>query len=311
VEVAAETAILARTDGEPWVVDLSDPAHPLELARLPAVVGRYEGAVIVGDLAYLPVTAPQAGGHLAVVDLSLPGTPTLLGLAEVPLQPTAVAVSSRHAFLVGTPARLLVLDVGEPSSPAVVGELGLGGNGSPTDVAALGHRVYVAQQACPWATPDCFSSLRVVDVSRPDAPTEVRMVRSLSGPLAVTRDHLHVGSGPVLVVLDTADPTALVQVGALDLGEWVRGLALTDRTLFAATGPCLDRFCPAAVRVVDIRDPGNPVLLAVRETPGSASGVALSRGLLLAADGDGGLVVLDAAGCGTPPPRRPAGRLGR
>ncbi len=166
-----------------------------------------------------PSSVSGAGG-VEVVELSDDGIPRTVGVANLEVGVTDIAVSEGLAFAARADGGLTVLDVTQPRNPVVVGELaGLGvedsyplRSGRLALVPRLG-RVYLAHRG--EAVGGDFyrgrGSLRVVDVREPATPAVV-------GTLSLDREAAEllvaaVGTHAVLftgdlVVVDVTDPEA-------------------------------------------------------------------------------------------------------
>ena len=109
------------------------------------------------------------------------------------------------------------------------------------------------------------------------------------GPLALGRNHLYVGVGQRIAVLDLAQPRAprTVEFSEL-LPERVEDLVASGSLLAAAAGD-------AGLFLFDISVPDEPRQIASLESPGYAHAVSIAAGLALVADGPGGLRIVDVS----------------
>ena len=92
-----------------------------------------------------------------------------------PYGETYVSAFTTGRAYVGNGSALQVLDMSDPSSPVVVGEVVL--PDSPKAIVEVGTLLYVA---------DRLGGLRIVDVSEPHAPVEIGGVRR-PGPGGMSR----------------------------------------------------------------------------------------------------------------------------
>jgi len=90
-----------------------------------------------------------------------------------------------------------------------------------------------------------------------------------------------------LKVLDLADPRAPKTLSELYLGGGFAVSLAGDLALVAASDKGL--------AVVDVADPGNPVLKGLLDTPGQARDVAVDGSVAYVADGTGGVLAVDIA----------------
>lgn len=119
--------------------------------------GPNKAVAVNGNVVYLGI-----GPRLAVLDISDPSSPTLLGRSEVfPAVVEDVAVSGDYVYVAAGRGGLLVFDVSSPASPVQVSTYLMSyGAGS---LAVVGHHVFVTD----WST------LQVIDVSAPASPMKV------------------------------------------------------------------------------------------------------------------------------------------
>ena len=118
----------------------------------------------------------------------------------------AVDVQGQYAY-VGIGPRLTVLDVSDPTRPAVVGQ----SNVLPytvRDIHIAGHYAYVIV----W-----YSGLRIIDISDPAIPIEVGAYQppGFAEAVYVAGHYAYVAAQTAgLRVIDVSDPAAPVEVGA-------------------------------------------------------------------------------------------------
>ncbi|MFH2052547.1 MAG: FlgD immunoglobulin-like domain containing protein [bacterium] len=99
------------------IIDVSNPASPFIVGTFPGYV--YDLAV-AGDLVFS--AAGESG--LEVIDIANPAIPTLVGSCDTSVKAVRVAVSGDLAFVADWDGIvLLIMDITNPGSPAVVGEI--------------------------------------------------------------------------------------------------------------------------------------------------------------------------------------------
>lgn len=113
------TDLYLLKDGELVVLDLTDPAHPLEVAAAPVPLAGHPAGLAVSDgWAYV------AGGHVLTFDLSGP-EPALVGVYPTGAWARDITVTLDKAH-VATEGGLLVLSVSDPSAPVEIWRSGVG-----------------------------------------------------------------------------------------------------------------------------------------------------------------------------------------
>ncbi|MBU8870218.1 MAG: T9SS type A sorting domain-containing protein [Gemmatimonadales bacterium] len=134
IDLWGDRVVLAHAEGA-IVVDVSNPAAPVELARTDgSFYGR--GVSVRNDLAY--VGAGFDG--LYVLDLTAPSLMPPAGWIDTPGYALRTAFYGDYGYLADRAEQVQVLDLSDPVSPQIVGRtLGFGG---VYDVSVAGGRLY-------------------------------------------------------------------------------------------------------------------------------------------------------------------------
>jgi hypothetical protein len=182
----------------------------------------------------------------------------------------------------------------------------------PLDLAVAGEVVYVA---------DRFGALRLIDVSNPEAPRDLRPVSlpGLERSLAIVGRHAYVAadSSPVvtgrLYVLDISDPRAPVLPNDADsdglpdgvdfpenvLGHIARSVVVQDDFAYVITN-ALD-LTEGTLQVIAVSAPDSPRLAGSLTLPTPRpAGVAVARGFAYVPAGPTGLQIVDVRNPTTP-----------
>jgi len=139
-----------------FVIDISDPAHPVALGTCAAGVQPED--VAVSDH-YVYVADRFDGLH--VIDVSNPTSPNSVGL--YPAEALGVAVSGPYAYLAG--GGLQVIDVSDPANPQRVG----GDQAfSAWDVELAGSNVFMVGSPTYSGGPGSDQGLIILDLFNPD-----------------------------------------------------------------------------------------------------------------------------------------------
>ncbi|MCP4550287.1 MAG: T9SS type A sorting domain-containing protein [bacterium] len=238
---------------------LATPGNPIKLA-------------VAGNLAYL---ACNAGG-VAIVDITDPENPLQVFVFSPGAMTRAVALAGRLLY-VAADAKIYVYDVGNPTSPVMVGDVNL--PGLCFALCVDGDRLYSANDN---------GGISVIDITDPATPSLLGTL-AMSGntrDLAIAGNLLYVAchnSG--IAIVDVADPAAPVQIGGRPTTS-ARSLALHGEYLFVAD-------YSAGVQVIDIGNPVNPVIVgSVSPTSVTMDVHALGNHLFIA-DYTAGLIIAD------------------
>lgn len=241
------------------VLDVSNPANPVQLASFPL---NGAGLALAGGHVY------ATGGDLDIVDVALAQSIVPLGIAAIP---------DAHGLFVAPPlayvanGSLRVVSLGSPTAPAVIGQCLPPGGAS--DVVVRGEHAFVAAGV---------EGIQVVDVSDPIHPA---VIASASHPgsayrLALNGSMLFVAAGTGgLQVLDLSDPTAPAVAGSFDTPDYAYDV-------FAAGAHAYVVDALAGLHIVDVSDVSSPWLVGSYDTPGYATAVEVwgAHAFLLDAD---------------------------
>lgn len=267
-------------------------------------------------------------GGLAILDVSNPSTPSLLGAYSTGGKVSAVKLLGTLACLLDETNGLQILDVSQPAAPLRLGGIDTEDGAFALEVKAgyawVGYGHYVK------------TGVQVFDLSNPAVP-------ALAGAYVSTNAGVGGGMGWAMVdnkafvrgyrsleVLDLSNPAAPVLAstnpapwftvyGAAAFGECVvlsiggNGLQVYDMSQLTAPvavgafdtagqawGLAMDGVlaCVAdyteGLQLIDLSDPAAPVHVGEFDTPGQARAVAVVGGNIFVADGTNGLVVLRA-----------------
>ena len=180
---------------------------------------------------------------------------------DTPGYARGVAIIENNAYVADYGSGLQVIDISDPSNPAIIGSVDT--PGSACAVAVTGNKAYVA---------DYESGLQVIDISDPSNPA---IIGSVDTPgyaygVAVTGDKAYVAdSGSGLQVIDISDPSNPAIISSVDTPGYANGVAITGDKAYVADSE-------SGLQIIDISDPSNPTIIGSMDMPGYASGVAVT-----------------------------------
>ena len=164
------------------VFNVSEPAHPFEVAFLPLMTDsestpppRVEGVAVAAGYVYL--AAGTAG--LRVIDVSDPVAPVQIGTYGTPGRADNLMIADSYAYIVDGDLR--IVDVSDPAAPAEVGSYDLPDSGITPHVAVQGQHAYLTSDG-----------LQIFDISSPGALLEAARHPIPRGRVAVTNDTVYV-----------------------------------------------------------------------------------------------------------------------
>ncbi|MGB0387705.1 MAG: carboxypeptidase regulatory-like domain-containing protein [Ardenticatenaceae bacterium] len=272
------------------VVDVSDPAFPIEVAILP---GNGKKMALVEHYAYV------SGNSLHIIDITDPTAPTELGSYQY--GGLDVAIGDGYAYLGGCCyGSVSMIDISDPTNPTSIGFVDVVSDtvGDPNDelkqttgLVVEANYIYAVWQDCDAdynyvvTCSDYGGGFSIIDVSNPITPTLVRVIRGSVGPAIEVKDqYAYVGYFQNLQIFDVSDPTNPTAVGSHSLSGSPKSLTIKNHHAYLAT--------EAGITVLDISDPTSPQEVASYAIPTASSGVTVSDGYIYSANGNWGLITL-------------------
>lgn len=211
-----------------YIVDVSNPAHPVLTATYQVDGYRFYSATIVGKLGYV---ATDHG--IRILNLANPLEVTEVG--SYWQSAIEIAVVNQTAFLL-TGASVDIVDISNPADPQLLGVFY--GQQLHSLSASEGY-LYLLSVA---------DGLLIVDVSDPASPVEVGQLPASGWDLAVFEEYVYLDGSWDIITVDVSDPTNPIELdshlpeGAAPLGV-VRDLVVSeDGELYASNAGRIVRF---------------------------------------------------------------------
>lgn len=274
-------ALVADCDVGLQIIDISNPSAPRLIGSV-ASGERITDVVVEGHFAYLI----GGGSKLLVYDISNPAAPTEVGSLESFLRATALVIAGRTLYIADSRKGLEIVDISDPSSPILLSSF-------PKPIPEIGPKgfEYLAVSGdlvLALSLGDAQSY--VIDVSDPAHPEEISRLETsyggysaqLSGSMAYLVD----GQGD-LNVFDLSDPVNPELLAVLEHAGGCGGMCLSGERIYLAT--------PTVLRILDISNSSNPILLAAGSDGGFAVHLAVAGGVAYVADWEGGLQLIDTS----------------
>ncbi len=245
-----------------WIVDITDPANPKSLNRIPVndysyafcvendlmFVGGKSGIHIFDiqilcepeSLGYYPtdgiVYDLKAKGNLVylalgnkeacIIDASNPGAPFKVSSINTEDIPTGIDIQD-HFMYITELGCFQVIDVSNPATPILVNTSYLQQDYSINNLDAYGDFLYLARDN---------SGVQIYNIQNPEMPVYVSATTSgniNSKFVLATHDTLYVANmGQGLSVLDVSDPASPVEIDHLLTGDQLFKVVKNDRKLY-------------------------------------------------------------------------------
>lgn len=259
------------------VVDISDPANPIQVGASAVLDDFVLGVAISGTVAF----AAAGGAGLQVVDIANPLAPAVIGAWHSLGMAEGVAVAGDVAYVANGPYGLRVVDVSNPAAPVEIAHAF--DMNYVYDVALSGRYAYLAAAGAGLLIVDISNPAYPVEMGHYDTPGYAHTV-AVSGGLAYVADQW---GG--LKVINVADPLQPALFGALQTQGWAFDVTLAGNKAYIA-----DAF--NGLRVVNISDPAHPAEISGLEWGSSnAIGVVTAGSQAYLADRKNGLRVINVA----------------
>lgn len=232
------------------------------------------------DLAFL-----GSCGCVHIVDVTFPAQPKKIGAFRHSACNACgldYQQDTRRLYICSGMTGMSIWNIADPSNPSELGRYDTPGYACGVDVA--GPYAYVA---------DGDGGLRIIDVSAPARPVEVRHLNMEAACCVHIQDHYAYVADLGLRIIDVADPRAPVEIAFCQTPGVAYGVHVNGSYAYVA-----DDWC--GLRVIDISDPRNPHEIGCTETPGYAWNVYVKGSFAYVSACDAGLYVIDVRDPTTP-----------
>jgi serine/threonine protein kinase len=285
--VEGNFAYVAAGKGYLRVIDISNPANPLEVASY--VEGSYAMGLALDENTIYIADNPFG---LRAIDISDPLQPRKAGEQKVPGASSSVYISGSRAYLAGsTLGTLVVIDISNPAGLVDLGSVDIPEAAGSMFVAVQvrGNYAFVAAGN---------AGLVIIDISDPSQPVKVGGYQtSWADGLVIDGDTLYLSDwADGLHVLDISNPVNPSQSGFMEIkmsGQQFPG----QRNMVAQNGKVLIANINQGLTIVDATSPSNPVLAGRFDTPlpGAAFDVVVSAGTAIVIEDLLGMYVVDVS----------------
>ncbi len=258
--------------------------------------GPQDGLLFAGATGSATVTVTSNGFNIVVPVIVEQFNPTPVSVIALPGYANNVKISGGYAFVAAGDAGLQVVDVRNPTQPALAGALAL--PGVAIDIRIRGIYAYLA---CGEA------GLQIVRIDTPTSPVLVGGVDTpgIAQDVWLDGTHAYVADGDAgLQIIDISNPQTPSITGSLSLGGTVaKGVSVSGSYAVVAVGggtPALAGARPimpllagggssGGVGIIDISNPSSPHLVGSVAVPGDPKDVVASGNIAYVASYTGGL----------------------
>jgi hypothetical protein len=233
---------------------------------------------------------------LLSIDVSKPGSPSLIRREEDPDFPVRLIVDRNRLYVADYNRGMQVFDVSRPATPRLSGRYRA--ETSAFDIAVEGDTACLATA----------SALEIIDVSDPAAPVRKGLfdLPSIGRSVSLSNKVARVRLDSALLTIDLSDPQAPVQRSKSDgIDQRKPDAPMTDFKYEPPLADANDVFIAdklayvadgaTGLRIIDISDPADPILCGICRVPGSAQGIIVFGSRAYVATRFGGLHVVDVS----------------
>lgn len=278
-----------------WLRSWQDPL----LAGSFNIAGTEDGWRIAyqGDYAYLVRSAGTP--DFAVINISNPSAPVLVGSLTLAGSPFDIAVNGNYAFIASSvnTQELQVIDIGNPSLPALVGSFNASGTDDGTSISLSGTRVYLTRTGAP--------NFVIIDVTSPTVPTLLGSMNLTGTPRGTIQlgTYTYVASendAQEIQIVNVATPSTPLLSGSFNMSGTVNASTIAGFGTILIFG----REGLSEVAALSVSNPIVPTLLDSITFPGGAVHditLGYENSFIFAATshGTGELKVIDALDLGS------------
>jgi len=265
IAVSGNLAAVAEWRDGFRAVDITDPSRPVEVARSSAEMAN---AIAISD-GYAYMLNGDMG--LFIYDLAPDAGRLQVGFYETGYTNWDLAIQDRTAYIVNQARQLVVIDCNDPANLHQVGFLQM--EEIPRVIIVKDGIAYLASTKLSVVDVSDLANIQIIEEM--DTPCIVDMV--IEGDYLYAAQNSEVPEECGLTILDVSNGGGVQEVGSLNTGNQNSGIAVKDGYAFIADGS-------NGIRMVDARNPSDPVELEVFDTPGSATKIQEQNGYLYVAD---------------------------
>lgn len=284
--VVGKLAIIAEAFHNVRILDVTDPAHPVQRSEF-YTDGTPTDITVVESRAYVAVAGIASFsdyGGLQVMDISDPDHPAFQGTLYFGYgDALGVDVRDGFAFVANGAAGLRIVDVRDPDHLKIVGQYPTVGGAS--DVVVVGDSAFIA---------DASAGVYIVDVHSVTNPLLSRRYRTPGyiQRVNVIDQHAYV-VGSELQIIDVSMPSDLRVEGGIALAHTSVGLHVTGSLAYVAVSY-------AGVQIIDVSNPANPTLKTTFDHSVDARDITVVDRRAYISDAEEGLQVSDVSNLDSP-----------
>jgi hypothetical protein len=217
------TVLYVTADEYLWILDVSDPENPLELARYSGI--DFRSLAVSGPYAYVN----ERNQRITTLDVSDPSSPRVLGSLDLASKSRIMLYLANGHLLALASETLYTIDITRPQSPRIINSRTFNmPDGTPTRISGV---VFEGDYACISLRGDETIGVSIMDAGGPAGLTELAFVeieeQLFFGPLFLDGDRVYVFATPKFTlggkmrinIIDVSDPANPRELGYGELPD--------------------------------------------------------------------------------------------
>ncbi|OGH92509.1 MAG: hypothetical protein A2534_05225, partial [Candidatus Magasanikbacteria bacterium RIFOXYD2_FULL_39_9] len=271
------------TDNNITIVDVSNPAAPIQISSTTAGTGTYS-VFVSGRYAY---TANFSSNNISVIDVSNPTAPRQVSTVNVGTSPYSIYVSGKYAYVANFgSSNVSIVDISNPVAPRQISTVNVEAN--PQSIYVSGRYAYTANASS--------NTISVIDISNPSAPVQVATTSVGEGPhsIYVSGRYAYVANSTsnTISVVDISNPTAPVQVATTSVSTQPESIFVSGRYAYLSSAAV-----PNVISILDVSNPLAPRVVVSTSIDGVDFSIYLSGRYLYSVNSDADSIsIIDISG---------------
>lgn len=223
---------------------------------------------------YAYVVRSDGTPDFAIIDISIPSSPVLVGSLSLTGVPSNIFVSGNYAYVSSEDngGELVIIDISVPTAPSIIGSYDAAGGNNANGIYVIGTTAYLVR-ASGGGAPDFL----IINVSNPASPTLTGslVTGQIGYEVVVSGNYAYIATGDnaqELKVINITTPAAPSLAGFLNLSGNVDAItiAMFGNAIFLGQGSVL--------YTVNVSTPATPVSLGSLSVVGTLNDIGLNLG---------------------------------
>jgi len=229
---------------------------------------------VQGDYAY--VVRQGGDPEFAVINISNPASPSLVGSLVLAGTPSNLAVSGNYAYVSSSDnsSELQIIDITTPNAPNQVGSYNATGSANANGVSVVGTVVYLSRAS---SNSDEFYTINVTNPASPSLLGSLNLGAN-ANEILVNGNYAYVttaSNSQEIMIINVTDPSNITNIGSYDLASNSDALTIARAGNYLLVG-CVGAGIESNFHILDTANPINLTLLGSYTAGGDINDIALN-----------------------------------